>query len=57
MICNMLGCNSEAFTQVMFYYFEDSMKKPFCKEIMRFCINHAKMISKENTSIRIQIMN
>ena len=57
MICNMLGCDTEAYTHVMFYHFEEGLKKPFCKEIMRFCVNHAIQISREDCSIRIQVMN
>ena len=57
MICNMLGCNTETYTNVMFYHFEKDLKKPFCKENMRFCINHAIQISSEDCSIRIQVMN
>ena len=57
MICNMLGCNTEAYAKVMFYYFEEGMRKPFCKEIMRFCINHAKQISEDDVRIRLQVLN
>jgi len=53
----MLSCNSEAFTQVMFYHFEDGVRTPFCKEIMRFCINHAKEISRDDCHVRIQVLN
>jgi len=52
----MLGCNSEAFTQVMFYHFEEGMSKPFCKQIMRFCTNHAMEISRDDCNIRIQVL-
>jgi len=53
----MLGCNTEAFTQVMFYHFEIGKRKPYCKQIMRFCINCAKLISSEKSEIRIQVLN
>ena len=53
----MLGCDTEAFVKVMFYHFEDGMKRPFCKEIMRYCQNHAMQISQDDSSIRIQVLN
>jgi len=53
MICNMLGCNTEAYANVMFFHFEEGFTKPFCKQIMRFCIIHTKQISAEDASIRI----
>ena len=47
MICNALGCDTEAFTQVMFYHYESGENsKPICRQIMRFCNNHAIMISE-----------
>ena len=56
LICNMLGCNSEAFAQVMHYYFEEG-KHPFAKCIMRFCNTHAKMISEDDCTTRVQVQN
>lgn len=56
-VCNMLGCNTEAFAKVMYYHFEDGMKRPFCKEIMRYCMNHAMQISQDDSSIKIQVLN
>ncbi len=57
MICNMLGCDTEAYANVMFYHFEEGSSKPYCKQIMRFCIIHAKLISREDNLIRIQVLN
>jgi len=57
MICNMLGCNSEAYANVMFYHFELGSSKAYCRQIMRFCINHAKEISRDDSSIRIQVLS
>jgi len=47
MICNMLGCDTEAYTQVMFYHFEEGSQSPYCKQIMRFCVNHTKLICRD----------
>jgi len=57
MICNALGCDTEAFTQVMFYHFGDEREnsKPLCRQIMRFCNNHAMMIS--GSTVRVQVLN
>ena len=57
MICNMLGCDTETLTQVMFWHFEDGDRKPTCKQIMRFCINHSKRISQNDHYIRTQLLN
>jgi len=43
----MLGCNTEAFAQVMFWHFGEGDRKPACRQIMRFCVNHAKIISSD----------
>jgi hypothetical protein len=52
----MLGCNTEAYAQVMFYHFEMGSSKPYCKQIMRFCIIHAKQISDDDSVIRVQVL-
>ncbi|AJW71220.1 hypothetical protein NADRNF5_1539 [Nitrosopumilus adriaticus] len=57
MICNMLGCDSEAFTQVMHYYFEEGIRRPFAKCIMRFCTLHAKLLTQDDVTTRIQVLN
>jgi len=57
MICNMLGCNTEAYTQVMFYHFEEGSRSPYCKQIMRFCVNHTKLICREGSFVRVQVLN
>jgi len=40
----MLGCDTEAYANeayanVMFYHFEEGISKPYCQQIMGFCIN------------------
>jgi len=40
----------------MFYYFQEDMKKSFCKEIMRVCEVHARQITVEDTNIRVQAL-
>jgi hypothetical protein len=57
MICNILGCNAEGFVKLMYYYFYSNSKKPFCKEIMRVCENHARKITAEDTNIRVQALS
>jgi len=57
LICNMLGCNSEAFAQVMHYYFEEGVRRPFAKCIMRFCSIHAKMLTEDDCTTRVQVLN
>jgi len=56
MICNILGCNAEGFVKLMYYYFHSNSQKPFCKEIMQVCENHAKKITSEDTNIRVQAL-
>jgi len=53
----MLGCNTEAYAQVMFYHFDKGNQRPYCKQIMRFCIIHAKLISRDDSLIRVQVLN
>ena len=57
MICNVLRCNTEAYAKVMFYHFEEGSSKAYCQQIMRFCINHAKQISQEDSTIRVQVLH
>jgi hypothetical protein len=40
MICNMLGCDTEAYANVMFYHFEEGSSKPYCQQIMRVYLGH-----------------
>jgi len=56
MMCNILGCNAEGYIKLMYYYFH-SNSKPFCKEIMRVCENHARNITSEDTTIQIQTLS
>jgi len=56
MICNILGCNAEGFVKLMYYYFYSNSQKPFRKEIMRVCENHAKKITSEDTNIKVQAL-
>jgi len=57
MICNILGCNAEAYVKLMFYYFQENSTKPFCKEIMRVCEIHARKITAEDTNIKVQALS
>ena len=52
----MLGCDTEAYAKVMFYHFEEGSSKPYRQQIMRFCINHAKQISQDDSVIRVQVL-
>jgi len=55
-LCNILGCNTEANFKVMFHHFDRFHKKPFCKEIMRVCEEHAVHLSDEDMVTKIQVM-
>jgi hypothetical protein len=48
-----MGCNAEGFVKLMYSDF----KKPFCKEIMRVCENHARRITADDTNIRVQALS
>ena len=56
MICNILGCSTEAYFKILYLHYNNS-KKPFAKEIMRVCENHAKMIANEDTRIQVKVLN
>lgn len=56
MICNILGCNAEGYVKLMYYYFRDVERKPFCKEIMRVCEIHARKITSHDTNVKIQAL-
>jgi hypothetical protein len=57
MICNILGCNTEGYVKMMYHYFHSDSKKPFCKEIMRVCENHAREIMVDDTNIKVQALS
>jgi len=52
MLCNILGCNTESNFKLLYYHYLNS-KKPFAKEIMRVCENHARLITNEDSSIKV----
>jgi hypothetical protein len=56
MICNILGCDTESYFKILYSHYNNS-KKPFAKEIMRVCENHAKMIAEEDSTIHVQVLN
>ena len=56
MICNILGCNVESHFKILYSHYNNS-SKPFAKEIMRVCENHAKMIAEEDSTIHVQVLN
>jgi hypothetical protein len=51
-----LGCGTESYFKILYSHYRNS-KKPFAKEIMRVCENHAKMIADEDTRIQIKVLN
>ena len=56
MICNILGCNTESYFKILYSHYNNS-KKPFAKEIMRVCENHAKMIADDDSRIQTQVLH
>ena len=56
MICNILGCNTESHFRILYSHYNNS-KKPFAKEIMRVCENHARMIVDEDSKIFAQVLH
>jgi hypothetical protein len=56
MICNILGCSTEAYFKILYLHYNNS-KKPFAREIMRVCENHAKMIAEEDCTIQTQVLH
>ena len=56
MICNILGCSTESYFKILYSHYNNS-KKPFAREIMRVCENHAKMIAEEDSTIHVQVLN
>jgi hypothetical protein len=58
MICNVMYCNAEGYFKIMRHYRNPGKNsKPFCKDIMRYCEIHARMIAKEDTDVRIQVLS
>ena len=56
MICNILGCNTESHFKILYSHYNNS-SKPFAKEIMRVCENHAKEIGQEDSTIQAQVLH
>jgi len=56
MICNILGCNTESYFRILYSHYNNS-RKPFAKEIMRVCENHAKMIGGEDSMIQAKVLS
>ena len=56
MICNILGCSTEAYFKILYLHYNNS-KKPFAREIMIVCENHAKMIAGEDSTIQTQVLH
>lgn len=58
MICLIPYCNAEAFILIGMYYFSSKYsKKPVCRMFFRLCEKHARMISGDDTIVKIQILN
>ena len=56
MICNILGCSTEAYFKILYLHYNNS-KKPFAREIMRVCENHAKEIGQEDSTMQSQVLH
>jgi len=56
MICNILGCNTESYFKILYLHYNNS-RKPFAKEIMRVCENHARLIGEEDSMIEAQVLS
>jgi hypothetical protein len=58
MICIIPKCNAEAYILIALYYFKSKYsKKPACRMFFRMCEKHARLISEEETIVKIQILN
>ena len=58
MICNVMYCNAEAYFKVMRHYRHHGKDiKPLCKDIMRYCENHARIIAGDDTDVSLQVMS
>jgi len=56
MICNIIGCNTESYFKILYSHYNNSTK-PFAKEIMCVCENHAKMIGGGDSRIQVQVLS
>jgi len=56
MICNILGCNTESYFRILYSHYNNS-SKPFAKEIMRVCENHARLIGEEDSMVQAQVLS
>ena len=52
MIGNVLYCNVEDYFEVIRHYRHTGKRSsPFCKDVMRYCENHARMIVDNDTDV------
>ena len=51
-----MGCNTEGNFKLLYSHYDDT-KKPFAKEILRVCENHAILISNDDSAIRITVLS
>jgi len=57
-LCIVPYCNAEAYFVIMLYYYPSRFaKKPSCKTVFRMCEKHARIISGNETVVKIQILN
>jgi len=56
MICNILGGNTESYFRILYSHYNNS-SKPFAKEIMRVCENHARRIGEEDSMVQVQVLS
>lgn len=49
-------CNAEGSVEMMRFYFCGKDSKPFCRDIMWYCEVHAKMITADDTNVKIQVL-
>ena len=56
-LCVVQGCDADAYFKIMFYHFDRIHKKPFCREIIMTCENHAKLLGDKNTITVIQVLS
>ena len=58
MICNVLYCDAEAYFKVMRHYRHSGKNtRPFCRDVVRYCKNHAGMISDDDVDVSVQVLH
>ncbi len=58
MICNAVYCSAEIYFKVMRHYRNPGKNsKSLCKDLMRYCENHARIIAGDETDVSVQALS